>query len=204
MSDHNPTTLCESVQEFWLHDDRGADDACALSKADASAHLLDCSSCRDAVQADRALRQSVNEWNAEITDVSASRPGADQRLERHLVRLVQEDVERRFEESSMRSRLRSRSRSFLRTWSGLIETSPVFRTLTAAALILALLLVGFVALDLSGRPADLGAQDDWLPKVDEPVQKRFGVQPMGARDLKRRTDLLPRSPSDQRVGTRKK
>lgn len=203
MSEQNQASLCESVQEFWVHETRGWTDS-DLSMEDATAHLAVCEDCREANQADVALHATMGQWSHSVEREASSRKGADQRLERHLIQLVREDVERRFRESSFRNRLRQRAASMGASWRELARTSPSFRTLTAAALLLALVLVGFLALDLAGRPADLGAQDDQLPVMDEPVQRHFSIGPAGDRDLRRQTNRLPTPNRDGRLSPRKK
>ncbi len=203
MSEQDSGLHCESVQQFWLHDSYGWNDD-AISREVASEHLTICKTCEAAIEAARALQSSVGQWSETNKAEAAAIKGADQRLERHLIELVREDVERRFVATSLRARFRARAASISASWRELSRTSPAFRALTAAALLLALLLVGFLAIDLSGRSADLGAQEGLLPAIEEAPQKQYCNGPFGDRDLRRGLHRLPEARRDMSTLPRKK
>lgn len=190
MSDTQPVDRCESIQEYLVHQSLG--EWTDIDRPDdIESHVAQCAACSEASQQGETLSKELAGWQEILAETTRMDVASQRKLDRHLAQLVREDVARRFHETSLRARLSRRIGALGAACQELSHSSVFFRALTTAALLVALLLVGFLALELNGRPADASARDEWLPLVDEPVHKHFSQPEMNARNMRRRSESLP-------------
>lgn len=190
---------CHEVQSHLFHADHEAPEF----RAACEDHLSTCSECAEFATNVVTVRDEVGEYGRMIRGMEPSERHR-YAMERTLVQLVETDVQRRFRQTSIRSRAVRGWRRLAETWRSLSQNSGLFRLATQGTVLAGVGLM--VALFVEGTQESTRAADlEPATKIEDqrivPADMRQipEPEPKDRREFERRTNRIPREGLGERI-----